>query len=219
MRAWLFLLSQELTLLWRQGSQLPIVLGFYTLSALLIFWISGYSLESFIPFVSGFLLLLSIFAVFLSFDTLFTDDFHNGMIEIWVLSPFSLPCMVAIKVLAYWFLIGLPLSLLAPFFHWAFGLTTLSYISCFMIYALCSLTLCFIGALGSALLLGSHRYKGLVFLLVLPLYIPIFICGIMAFENPNYMNMYELILGGSLMIQAPLSCLGAAFGLRIAISE
>lgn len=125
----------------------------------------------------GILWVSALLATMLSLNRLFEQDYADGTLEQMALSPAPLGTLVLGKVVAYWLLTGLPLTLLAPLLALQFDLPTPSLLVLAASLALGTPVLSFIGAIGASLTLGLRGGSALVALLVLPLYVPVLIFG------------------------------------------
>ena len=99
-----------------------------------------------------------------------------------VLSPTSLPLLMASKLLAHWLLSGVPLVLLAPVLGLQFDLETESIQTLCLALLLGTPILSLIGGIGAALTLGVRGGGVLLSLLVLPLFVPVLVFGAGAVE-------------------------------------
>src|SRR3546814_9462516 len=70
----------------------------------------------------GILWVSALLATMLSLNRLFEQDYADGTLEQMAISPAPLGLLVFGKVMAYWLLTGLPLTLLAPFLALQFDL-------------------------------------------------------------------------------------------------
>ena len=128
-------------------------------------------------FAPGIVWVAALLAVVMSLERLFRDDYSDGVIEQWVLSPQPLVMVVTLKVVLHWLLNGCLLVLMSPILGGMLGL------SCYEVAVLaCSLLpgtfiLAWIGAIGAALTVALPRGGVLLSLLMLPLYAPILIFG------------------------------------------
>ena len=62
----------------------------------------------------GIVWVAALLASLLSLERLFKDDYLDGSLEQLVLLPIPLPVTILAKVIAHWFLTGLPLIILSP---------------------------------------------------------------------------------------------------------
>ena len=118
-----------------------------------------------------------VLAIMMGLDTLFRSDFEDGSLEQYIISPRSLSLIIIAKVIAHWLITGLLLSVLAAILSLAIGLPYVQVITLFISLILGTLSLQFIGAVGSALTVSVRRSGMLLAVIVLPLYIPILIFG------------------------------------------
>lgn len=131
---------------------------------------------------AGVLWVAALLAVLMGQQRLFEPERAEGSLEQWLLSAAPLPLLVLSKVVAQW-LLGLgPLLLVAPVLGWQYGLDDASVAVLMCSLLLGTPTLALLGALGAALVLGL-RGQVLLFLLVLPLSVPVLIFGSLAVQQ------------------------------------
>jgi heme exporter protein B len=118
----------------------------------------------------------------LALQRLFEADYRDGTLEQMVLSPTSLPLLMASKLLAHWLLSGVPLVLLAPVLGLQFDLDFESVVTLCLALLLGTPILSLIGGIGAALTLGVRGGGVLLSLLVLPLFVPVLVFGAGAVE-------------------------------------
>lgn len=123
----------------------------------------------------GVIWIAALLAALFSLENLFRADFDDGALEQLLLSPYSLPMLVSIRVFAHWLVSGLPLLLLAPLLAVQLGLSARAIGVLEATLLLGTPLLSLIGAIGVALTVGLRRGGILLTLLILPLYIPVLI--------------------------------------------
>jgi heme exporter protein B len=213
-------LWRDLRLALRQGSDTVIVLAFFLIAVSLFPFGVGPAPERLAEIAAGVLWVAALLAALLSLDRLFQADYEDGTVDLLVTSPQPLIVVVLAKCLAHWLTTGLPLIALSPLLALLMRLEPAGYPVLLAGLALGTPVLTLIGAIGAALVLGARRGGVLVSLLVLPLYIPVLIFGVMAVEaaltarepGPNLLLLAALLLGS--LALAPLA---AAAALRSAV--
>lgn len=125
----------------------------------------------------GVLWVAALLSTMLSLPRLFANDYADGTLEQWVLTPQPLSVLVLAKVFTHWLLSGLPLVLLAPFFALQLQLPAEAITTLIFSLLLGTPVLSLLGAIGAALTLGVRNGGVLISLLVLPLYTPVLIFG------------------------------------------
>ena len=168
----------------------------------------------------GVLWVAALLASLLSLSRLFVVDFADGTLEQIALSPYPLPALIGGKIVAHWVSTGLPLAVLSPLLGLQFGLRGDELVVLAVGLLLGTPTLSLLGAIGSALTLGTRAGNGLLALLILPLYVPILIFGAGAVDavrdgtsaSPHLSLLAAALLAA--MVGAPLA---AAAGVRIAL--
>lgn len=145
----------------------------------------------------------ALLAALLSLDRVFRGDREDGTLEQMFLSPQPVSMLVAAKLLAQWLLIGLPLTLVAPFLGLGLGLepAVIGVLVASLLLGLPSLVLT--AGFCSALIVGLPRTGVLLPVLVLPLVAPAVIFGAGAVRAAQ----------SGLPVDAPLYFLGAILAL------
>jgi heme exporter protein B len=158
--------------------------------------------------------------VLLSLERLFLADYEDGSLELLALAPGSLGLAVLAKCLAHWLTSGLPVILAAPLIGLLYGLEPAAFPVLLAAMLLGTPSLSLIGAIGAALTLGARRGGVLVPLLVLPLYVPVLIFGVLAVDAALAglpARPYLLLLAALFLAALPLAPLAAAAALRQAV--
>jgi heme exporter protein B len=160
-------------------------------------------------------------ATSLNLDRLFLDDYRNGIIEQIILSPVSLPALVAAKIAAHWLLTAGPQILMALVLAGLLGHDSGVVFALGAGLLLGSPILSLVGAVASALTVGLRGGAMLIALIILPLYIPTLIFGTGAVHNarlglPIGAELY--FLAGLAVMAASLAPFGVAAALRIRMS-
>jgi heme exporter protein B len=131
-----------------------------------------------------------------------------------------LPGLVAMRMLSHWLQSGVPLVLLAPVFGLLFDLPADAVGMLALALLLGTPVLSMLGALGSALALGLRSGAALVFLLVLPLAVPVLIFGSGAVTSAQHGESAQAalsLLGALLIFTGVVAPPATAAALRIAI--
>lgn len=160
-------------------------------------------------------------ATTLNLDTLFLDDYRDGVLEQFVLGAAPLPALVAAKILAHWLTTAWPQIAMAVLVAVVLGLDASVLAALAATLILGSPVLVFIGAIASALTVGLRGGAMLVALLILPLYLPTLIFGTAAIHNarldlPVAAELY--FLGGLGVLAVCLAPFGAAAALKVRLS-
>jgi heme exporter protein B len=92
----------------------------------------------------------------------------------------SVEMIVVAKTLAHWVTTGLPLVIAAPVLGLLLNLEPEGFGALMLTILIGTPALSFIGAIGAAITLGIRRGGLLLSILILPLYIPILIFGVLA---------------------------------------
>ena len=157
-------------------------------------------------------------SILLSVDRLFYPDFEDGTLEQLQLASTSFVTVISVKLLVHWLMIVLPLIVICPIYAKLLFLENQSVTALISTLLLGTPTVVLFSALGSALTLSLRRGSLLLGLIVTPLYIPVLIISIAAFQAAqiglNYSGQLALLLAIALV--SLLVCLPAtAAALRL----
>lgn len=173
-----FLVSRDLRLALRQGSDAAMVIGFFVITVTLFPLGVGPEQNILARIAAGVVWVTALLATMLSLDRLFQSDYEDGSTDLLVLAPIPLELVVLAKVMAHWMLTGLPLIITAPVLAALMNMEGPGYPVLILSMLLATPTLSLIGSVGAALSLGARRGGILISLLVLPLYIPVLIFAV-----------------------------------------
>ena len=220
MTAFWALAARDLRLALRQGSDAALVVAFFVLAVVLFPFGVGPEPQLLARIAAGVVWVTALLAALLSLDRLFQQDYEDGSLEVIALAPLPLEAAVLAKCLAHWLTTGLPLVVVAPALAALLQLETPGYLPLILAMALGTPSLSLVGAIGAALSLGARRAGVLLSLLVLPLYIPVLIFGVLAVDQAVLgfaIRPYLLILTAFLLAALPLAPWAAAAALRPAL--
>lgn len=220
MNAFRRLVQRDLRLALRQGGDAAMVVAFFVLTVVLFPFGVGPEPQLLSRIAPGILWVTALLAALLSLERLFQADYEDGSLEALSLMPLPLEAQVLAKCLAHWLVTGLPLALTAPVLGLLLQLDAAGYPVLVLGLLLGTPSLSLIGAVGAALSLGARRGGVLLSLLVLPLYIPVLIFGVLAVEQTiaGFAARPHLLLLGALLAAAlALAPVAAAAALRQAL--
>lgn len=214
------LVGRDLRLALRQRADAGTVVLFFVLIAALFPLAIGPAPDVLVRIAPGVIWVTALLAVLLSLERLFLADFEDGSLELLALAPAPLGVLVLAKCLAHWLTTGLPVVLAAPVIALLYGLDGSAFAPLVGALLLGTPSLSLVGAIGAALSLGARRGGVLVPLLVLPLYVPMLIFGVLAVDAAlagEPARPHLLLLGALLLAASPLAPLAAAAALRQAV--
>ncbi len=168
----------------------------------------------------GIVWVAALLSCMMSLNKLFAADFADGTLEQMVLAAQPLSLLVMAKVFAHWLTSGLPVVLLSPVLGLQFGLPGRSLLVLIASLLLGMPTLSLIGSIGAALTLGIRGGGPLLALLVLPLFVPVLICGAGAVAGSDAGAGVEAnlsLLGAGLLAALVLAPMATAAALRLAV--
>ncbi len=211
---------REMALAWRRRGRFLQPLLFYML-VMLLFPLAmdpdPVRLETLAP---ALLWVTALLAALLAPAMLFSSDYEEGCIELWITGGMPLAWLILAKLLAYTVIVSLPLIVASPLLGGWFGLSDASLRVLFLSMALGVPALCLIGSLGAALTLSLPRGGILLALIVLPLYIPVLMFGagaVTAASQGHSVIAALTLLGGMLLLTLSLIPLAAAAALKASL--
>ncbi|RUA06270.1 MAG: heme exporter protein CcmB [Gammaproteobacteria bacterium] len=169
---------------------------------------------------AGIIWVASMLAVLLSLNTLFYNDFDNGVLEQMVISHHSLPLLILSKITAHWLLTGVPIILLSPLLGTLLFLDGESIKVMMLTLLLATPSLSLIGAIGASLIVSIKNSGMLLSLLILPLYIPILIFASSAVSQAQVgleIDAQLYFLGAILVMSTMIAPFIGALALKISL--
>lgn len=218
MSAFLALLARDLRLALREGGAVGTALGFYCVVVSILPLGVGPDLNLLSRIAAGVLWVALLLAALLSADRIFHSDHEDGSLEAIMLGSLPLELVAAAKSLAHWLSTAIPLALAAPLLGLLLNLPIEAYGPLLLTLIAGTPAVSFIGAIGAALTLGLRRGGLLMSLLVLPLYVPVLIFGVVSIDavvtGPGSFWQPFLILVALSVASITLAPIAAAAALR-----
>lgn len=180
MRSFLALVARELRLARREGGTLGTALGFYVVVVSLVPLGLGPNLPLLARIGPGILWIALLLAALLSAGRMFEIDEADGTLEVLATGPLPLEGVVMAKCLAHWISCAIPLTLAAPLLGLMLNLDLVVYPQLLASMFAGTPAISFIGAIGAAMTLKARRSGLLLALIVLPLYVPTLVFGVLA---------------------------------------
>lgn len=178
----ILVVRRDLLLAMRRRADVLTILVFFVLVVSLFPLGVGPEMGMLRKMAAGVLWVAALLASMLSLGRLFSADYLDGTLEQMMLAPQSLSILVLGKMIAHWFVSGLPLVLMAPVLGLQFDMSASALLVLMSSLLLGTPILSMLGAIGAALTLGLRGGGVLLSLLVLPLCIPVLIFGSGAVE-------------------------------------
>ncbi|KAA0449391.1 MAG: heme exporter protein CcmB [Candidatus Thioglobus sp.] len=175
MRLYLQTLTRDIRIAMRNLSSIMNPLLFFVISISLFPLAISPEVKVLMQIAAGIIWVASMLAVLLSLNTLFHNDFDNGVLEQMSTSHHSLSLLIMAKISAHWLLTGVPIILISPLLGMLLFLDNASIKMLMLTLLLATPSLSLIGAVGASLVVSIKNSGILLSLLILPLYIPILI--------------------------------------------
>lgn len=182
MQGFWFLIHRDITLALRRRGEFTHSLIFFGLVVLLFPIGIGASEQLLREVAPGLIWIAALLATMMSLDSLFKEDYQDGTLEQWALSPHSLYSFAFARLLSHWLISSLPLIILAPVLAISLNLPSDAIWVLIATLFLGTPILTFVGGIGVALTNGLQKSSLLLPLLVLPFYIPVLIFAASAVE-------------------------------------
>jgi heme exporter protein B len=171
------LFDREMSMAWSGGGGPLLACGFFACLTAILPLAAGGDPATLKPVAGGVAWLALALSSLLSLERLFERDLEDGGLDLLAVGHLPLESVFAIKAVAQWVAVGLPLALAAPVAALALGQSTDLLVLTAITAAIGGLGFAFTGALGAALALGSRRGSLLIAVVVLPLFIPPVVFG------------------------------------------
>ena len=175
------------------------------LGPILVFWLIMLAFPLTVEFMQdkleiGFFSVLWIailISMMLATEDIFIEDYNDGSLEQTIIKNTSFQFLISIRIVVYWLMIGVPISILSFIFSLGTSEDLLLSISVIPLSIISSYIFLNLFALGSALSLNKGSLLGA--LITMPLALPVLIAlgkSIIAFQlGINYLEFILLLLG------------------------
>lgn len=194
----LALVRRDVRLALRQGGGVGTAFGFFLTVILLLPLGLGPDLALLERIAPGALWIALLLSVLLSAERIFQADYEDGSLELFTLGPAALEMVVAAKAIAHWLTAGLPLAVAAPLLGFLLNLAPDRMLPLALATVTGSAALSLLASLGAAVTVGLRRGGLLISLIVLPLYVPVLVFGVMASSPgetaPPFMILLAIVL-------------------------
>jgi heme exporter protein B len=209
---------KDVALAYRQRAELMQPLMFFVLVITLFPLAIGPSPETLQRIGGGVIWVAAILSLLLGMERMFRDDFADGSLEQYMLSPAPLYMIVVVKVFTHWLMHIVPLFLISPLLALFLNLTFDMYVALMLTLLLGTPLISFVGAIGVALTVGLHRGGVLLALLLIPIFIPLLIFATSAIESASMLLPYHpqlAIIAALLLFSVALSPMAIAYSLKV----
>jgi heme exporter protein B len=219
MKAFLSLIGRDLLLARRHGGALAVTLGFYLMVITMLPLGLGPSQKLLGRIAPGVLWVALLLSSLLSADRMFHEDHEDGSLEVIALGPLPLELVALAKMLAHWLTVGVPLMLITPVLALMLNMNENAYVPLMLTLMAGTPAVSFLAGIGAALTLGLRKGGPLLSLIIMPLYVPTLIFGVMAIDavitGPGSFSVPFSILCGITLIAAVVSPLATAAALKL----
>jgi heme exporter protein B len=214
------LITNELRLALRQGSSSGMVVAFFLVTASLYPLAVGPAPGTLALIAPGILWVSALLASLLSLERLFHMDIEDGFMDQLALAPWPMELIVFAKIAAHWLTSAVPLILAAPVLAILLQLDDEAIPVLVLSMVIGTPALSFIGAIGAGLTSLVKRGSMLLSLLILPLYAPTLIFGVLAVDavlTGGDSTPHLMLLGAISLLATALAPFAAAASIRLAL--
>lgn len=211
---------RDIKVSWSGGSTSSMVVAFFIIVVTLFPLGVGPELNMLSRISVGVIWVAALLSCLLSLDRIFQADFEDGTLDQYALSPLSMEWIVIAKALAHWVTTSLPLILITPLLGILMNMPDNAYLPLIITMLVGTPALSLIGTIGASLTVSLKRGGVLLSLLILPLYVPILIFGVMAVDALTIGSGGDatlMILGASTLFSLAITPWAAAAAIRLAL--
>ncbi len=214
------IVKRDIKLSWLGGSTSSMVVAFFIIVVTLFPLGVGPEQNMLARIAVGVIWVAALLSCLLSLDRIFQADFEDGTLDQYALGPLALETVVLAKALAHWVTTCLPLILISPLLGILMNLDDPAFLP--LIYAMLvgSPALSLIGTIGASLTISLRRGGVLLSLLILPLYVPVLIFGVMSVESAVMVldgNATMLILAAITLFSLAITPWASAAAVRLSL--
>ena len=212
---------RDIKISWSGGSTSSMVVAFFLIVVTLFPLGVGPELNMLSRISVGVIWVAALLACLLSLDRIFQADYEDGTLDQYALSPLSMEWIVLAKALAHWVTTSLPLILITPLLGILMNMPDAAYLPLLFAMLLGTPALSLIGTIGASLTVSLKRGGVLLSLLILPLYVPVLIFGVMTVEAMmigSGGNATLMILGACTLFSLAITPWASAAAIRLALA-
>lgn len=184
MSAYIAIIRRDLRLSLLRGSEGMVTLFFFVLTATLFSIALGGEQGVVGRAAPAILWVSAVLASLLALEGIYHRDAEDGTFDLLMLSPLSPVGIALAKMIAHWIVAGLSLVTISLVVSQMLFLPVQQLGTLIYSLLLGTLYMSLMGGMGAALTFGARRPGLLLALLILPLYVPMLILGVMALEAP-----------------------------------
>ena len=166
----------------------------------------------------GLVWIIALLSCLLATDQLFREDFDDGSLALWLLSPQPMYFLIMTRIFVHWLSSGFIIALVSPVLAIMLNIPLQAIPALFFSILIGSVSLVFIGAIGAALTVGLKNSSILLTLIILPLYVPVLIfgaAGVQAAAMDMDVSSYLAILAAFMFLSVSMAPLAIYGGLKI----
>lgn len=195
------IIARDLRLFAARGTEAAATVFFFVIVASLFPFAFAHEPGLLQKSAAGIVWVAALLAALLSLESVYARDQEDGTFDLLLMSPVSPAGVACSKMVSHWLLSGAPLVLASLVMSLMLGIPGAKACVIALSLALGTVYMSLLGGVGAALTLGARRPGLLLAVLVLPLFIPMLILGVMAAEAA----LADMPLKAYLLLQAALA--------------
>jgi heme exporter protein B len=174
------IIARDVRLLMGRGPDAFAALAFFAVVVCLFPFAAGSDAAVLRKIAPGVIWVAALLSALLSLETVYARDYDDGTFDLLMLSPLSPRVLAASKMASHWLVSGLPIVLGSLVAALLLDLSLHAALVLAVSLLLGTLYISLLGGAGAALSLGSRRSGLLLAVIVLPLFTPMLVFGVMA---------------------------------------
>ena len=220
MKLFLSICMRDIKVSWAGGSTSSMVVAFFIIVVTLFPLGVGPEQNMLARIAVGVIWVAALLSCLLSLDRIFQADYEDGSLDQYALSSLPLEMVVIAKALAHWITTALPLIIITPLLGILMNMDDRAFTPLIIAMVVGTPTLSLIGTIGASLTLSLRRGGVLLSLLILPLYVPVLIFGVMAVDALTAVNISTaplLILAAITLFSLAITPWASAAAVRLSL--
>lgn len=220
MKLFLSICMRDIKVSWAGGSTSSMVVAFFIIVVTLFPLGVGPEQNMLARIAVGVIWVAALLSCLLSLDRIFQADYEDGSLDQYALSSLPLEMVVIAKALAHWITTALPLIIITPLLGILMNMDDRAFTPLIIAMVVGTPTLSLIGTIGASLTLSLRRGGVLLSLLILPLYVPVLIFGVMAVDALTVVNISTaplLILAAITLFSLAITPWASAAAVRLSL--
>lgn len=210
-----YIIKQELALAFNNKVSVLNVLFFFVMAVSLFPFAVGPDIGLLSTIGVGVIWVCALLSSLLSVGRIFDNDFADGTLEQLLLQGSIVEKIIFAKIISHWLIGGLPITLVSPLLAMMLGVSPDNILLLFVSLLIATPLITTTGVIGASLTLGLTRGGGLLWVIILPVYIPVLIFGVANSLSYSFENIMLMIALNMLML--PICVFASSAAVKVAV--